>query len=218
VKLLRVLEQREVTPVGDARPRAFHARLIAATNRSLPEMTRSGEFREDLYFRLSVFRIHLPPLRERKEDIPLLAEHFLRRCRAPGVSTRMSPEFLAALADRPWPGNVRELRNVIEHAAIISRGGVLGTEHLVPSQLPLAAAASEGEGTSEQVAAWAKEQSRSTLAGGESGVYEQYLSLVEPPLLRAVLEECSHNRALAAQRLGIHRATLRQKLRKYGIG
>lgn len=219
VKLLRTIEEREVIPVGDAQARPIRARLVAATNRSLHDLIRAGEFREDLFFRLSVFHIQLPPLRDRLDDIPLLAEHFVRLCRPAGLSCRMSDEFLAALRARRWPGNVRELRNVIEHAAIVSRSGILGPEHL-PSESSHSTGAPSGEGAGPAIVLteWVKQQSAAAgLAGGDDGVYERYLALVEPPLLKSVLEQCGYNRAAAAQMLGIHRATLRQKLRRYGI-
>ena len=119
VKILRAIEHREVTPVGDARPRPTDIRVVAATNRPLGELMATGQFREDLFFRLSVFPIHLPPLRERRDDIPALAEHFLKQTRLPNIAeSPLSKDVLEELYSRPWVGNVRELRNAIEHAAI----------------------------------------------------------------------------------------------------
>jgi two-component system nitrogen regulation response regulator GlnG len=120
------------------------------------------------------------------------------------------------LRARPWPGNVRELRNVIEHAAVVARGQPLRREHLPPPTLMLRAARSADEDLASRIDDWAREHA----AAGESegtGVYERFLGLTEPPLLKAVLAACGGNRAAAATRLGIHRTTLRQKLRKYGI-
>jgi two-component system nitrogen regulation response regulator GlnG len=221
VKLLRAIEHREVTPVGDARPRPTNFRVIAATNRPLNELMAAGQFREDLYFRLSVFPIHLPPLRQRRDDIPALVEHFLREARLPeGADLHLSKDVLEALQSRPWVGNVRELRNAIEHAAIIARGRSIRAEHLPP------ASTGSGPGVSsdlreiqERIARWTAQEGRTPgMEPGESPLYQRFLELVEPPLLRAVLEQCRGNRATAAEMLGIHRATLRQKLRKYGIG
>ncbi len=131
VKLLRVIEHRAVTPVGDARPRPTDIRIIAATNRPLDELMATGQFREDLFFRLSVFPIHIPPLRDRREDIPALAEHFLRQSRLADIAdARLSDELLDELRSRPWVGNIRELRNAIEHAAIVARGRAIRREHL----------------------------------------------------------------------------------------
>lgn len=219
VKLLRAIEHREVTPVGDARPRQTDMRVIAATNRPLADLMASGLFREDLFFRLSVFQIHIPPLRERREDIPALAEHFLRRSRLPDVAdTHLSPGVLAELRSRPWTGNVRELRNAVEHAAIVARGRPIRAEHFPPVATGTAAGTPGVQGIKEEIARWTGHEART--GGTEPAgfpLYERFLELVEPPLLRAVLDRCRGNRAAAAMMLGIHRATLRQKLRKYGI-
>ncbi len=221
VKLLRTIEHREVTPVGDARPRPTNIRILAATNRPLQTMIANGEFREDLFFRLSVFPIHVPPLRERREDIPLLAEHFLRLSQVNGTErAEITSAALDELRRRHWVGNVRELRNVIEHAAIVSRGHAIGPDHLLP---PLDAGAAPPRASQpstalpEALAAWTHAQSLHEGDGESSTLYERYLELVEPPLLKALLERTGGNRAAAAQYLGIHRATLRQKLKRYGI-
>jgi len=223
VKLLRTIEHREVTPVGDARPRTTNIRILAATNRPLQAMIAAGEFREDLFFRLSVFPIHVPPLRQRREDIPLLAEHFLRLAQVNGIErAELTPAALRELQRREWTGNVRELRNVIEHAAIVSRGHAIGPDHLLP---PLEAQATSGSSAGhspadlqDALAAWARTQALHVDDDTEIGtLYERYLELVEPPLLKMLLERTQGNRAAAAQFLGIHRATLRQKLKRYGI-
>ena len=213
VKLLRAIEHREVTPVGDARPRPTDIRLIAATNQPIADLMRSGQFRQDLFFRLSVFQIEVPPLRTRRDDIPALAAHFLHRCR---LASEITPEAMESLRSRPWPGNVRELRNAIEHAAVVSRGQPIRPEHLPPIHPRLEdypPPASPGA-ILDQCAAWAEREAARPDAGP---LYERFLEFAEPPLLRAVLDLHRGNRAAAAQVLGIHRATLRQKLRKYGI-
>jgi DNA-binding NtrC family response regulator len=221
VKLLRALEHREVTPVGDARPRPTDIRLIAATNRPLKELMATGQFREDLFFRLSVFPIHIPPLRERREDIPGLAAHFLKQPRLPHVAdTHLSREVLDELHSRSWVGNVRELRNAIEHAAIVARGQPIRPEHLSAAMTgtPLDETRDIRE-IQEWIVRWSGRETRNdTGEPVESPLYDRFLAVVEPPLLRAILEQCRGNRAAAAQLLGIHRATLRQKLRKYEIG
>jgi DNA-binding NtrC family response regulator len=219
VKLLRTIEHREVTPVGDARPRFTDIRVIAATNRPLGSLMAAGEFREDLFFRLSVFQIHLPALRERRDDIPALVDHFLRQAPLANVaSIPLATNVLDELCNRDWTGNVRELRNAIEHAAIVARGQPIRLEHLPPAatKLDLTAPSNSIE-IQGQLALWARRAFREQAESGDATVYEQFLQLGEPPVLRAVLEECGHNRAAASQILGIHRATLRQKLRKYGI-
>lgn len=219
VKLLRAIEQREITPVGDPRPRATDIRILAATNRPLPELIAAGEFREDLYFRLSVFRILMPPLRERTEDIPALAEHFLRRIPQSGRELRISPQAYQELHARPWPGNVRELRNTIEHAAIMARGGEIRPEHLPLPQHPADAVKSSDAAIRTRIAEWAAQQAQNPGADpADVKLYERLLELAEPPLLRAVLEHCGQNRAAAAELLGLHRTTLRQKLRRHEIG
>jgi two-component system nitrogen regulation response regulator GlnG len=212
VKLLRVLEHREVTPVGDARPRSVDLRVVAATHRPLPDLVASGAFREDLYFRLAAFPIRVPSLRERVEDIPALASFFLRKVRPSGDMT-LSDDVLSTLRSSPWPGNVRELRNAIEHAAILARSGPIRPEHLPPPGMgagPLMNASS----LASSIAAWTSSQEMGT----DADLHSRLLSEVEPPLLRAVLARCGGNRAAAAQVLGMDRATLRQKLRRYGIG
>ncbi|HUG91670.1 MAG TPA: sigma-54 dependent transcriptional regulator [Planctomycetaceae bacterium] len=217
VKLLRAIEQRELTPVGDARPRKIQARILAATNRALPELIRSGHFREDLYFRLSVFEIRLPNLRDRRDDLPELAAHFLGRCAVRPGGGPLADDVLEELRRRPWPGNVRELRNVIEHAAVVARGQPIRPEHLPPPAPVLRAARSSDEDLAARIDDWARRPSAEADPAGSTGVYERFLALTEPPLLKAVLAACDGNRAAAATRLGIHRTTLRQKLRKYGL-
>jgi DNA-binding NtrC family response regulator len=221
VKLLRAIEHGEVTPVGDARPRPTDIRVIAATNRPLAELMASGEFREDLFFRLSVFQIHIPPLRERRDDIPALAEHFLGQSRLPDIAeASLTEDVLDVLRSREWVGNIRELRNTVEHAAIVARGRPIRPEHLPPPATSAAVSGSPGAaGMKEEIARLIEQDARATGADAlDSSLYDRFLSLVEPPLLRAVLDHEGGNRAAAALKLGIHRATLRQKLRKYGIG
>ncbi len=220
VKLLRAIEHREVTPVGDARPRPTNIRVIAATNRPLSDLMAAGQFREDLYFRLSVFPIHLPPLRERREDIPVLAAHFLAQARLPdGVDVHLSKDVLESLQSRPWVGNVRELRNAVEHAVIVARGRPIRPEHLPPVATgAVAGPTPDVPDVHELLTRWTTRELRT---GGpesiDSPLYERFLELVEPPMLKAVLDQCRGNRASAASMLGIHRSTLRQKLRKYGV-
>jgi hypothetical protein len=130
-KLLRFLENGEVFPLGDRRPLRVDVRVLAATHRNLGELVRSGKFREDLYYRLQVVPIHIPPLRERREDIPVLARHFLRELTRQGEPPVLAPDALAALSAHAWPGNVRELRNVMERAMAFSpTPSVLRAEHL----------------------------------------------------------------------------------------
>lgn len=211
VKLLRVIEQHEVTPVGDARPRRSSFRIITATNRDLRQEVRQGNFREDLYFRLAVFEIALPPLRDRAGDIALLAECFLRRVLpAAQKGVRFSEATLDELRRRDWPGNVRELRNAVEHGALMAHGNAIAPEHLppaIPREIP--SSPDPAAALARAAMVWAEAQ----LAGPhtQSDLYQQFLSAAEPALFDAVLKTTGGNQAAAAQILGIHRATLRKK-------
>ncbi len=214
VKLLRAIENREIAPVGDVRTRPVDIRVLAATNRPLPEMVASGTFREDLYFRLAAFPIHVPPLRERLQDIPALSHHFLARIRgSQDEAEALTDEVIDALRSRPWPGNVRELRNAIEHASILARGGSIRVEHL-----PSSTASSSSRtrpGLASAVAGWAEAEAARDESEGD--LYTRFLKETEPALLRAALDRCGGNRAAAAQLLGIDRATLRQKLKRHNM-
>jgi two-component system nitrogen regulation response regulator GlnG len=213
VKLLRVLEQNEVLPVGSNQSQALNVRVLAATHQNLERRVAEGRFRHDLFFRLNVFQIHLPPLRERREDILALAEHFLRRLEPRAIP--LLPATAAFLTGLPWLGNVRELRNALEHAVIVARGGPLLPEHFP------AAPGIGGTSPREQLAAavlnWLTE--RIKVAGKEppGNLYEDLLRCVEPPLLEEVIRRLQGNRWAAAQWLGLNRATVRKKLAQYGL-
>jgi two-component system response regulator HydG len=192
-KLLRVLQEGEVRPVGEDRPVAVDVRIIAATHRNLEQRVRDGEFREDLLYRLKVVQLHVPPLRERPEDISVLAEHFLSE-----YSKRFGAGPFAlgeALRDRlmsyPWPGNVRELSNVIESLVALSPSDVLDLS-LLPGEQPAAAPFA-------------------------SATLEERLAAYERGVLVAALESASGHRTEAAKLLGIGRATLYEKLRKHNL-
>jgi len=214
VKLLRVLEQHEVTPVGETQPRTSSFRVIAATNRDLRGEIRGGAFREDLYFRLAVFEIALPPLRERIEDIPLLAERFLAASQPANSAARLTKAAVDELCRRSWPGNVRELRNAVEHAVIVARGGPIEPDHLPPS-VTLAGEPCDAGAISGMVRRWAENQFRDSQ--GADDLYERLLDLVEPPLLEVALRTHHGQRMSAARSLGLHRATLRKKLEHFGV-
>ena len=201
-KLLRALQQGEVQRVGSDNPITVDVRIIAATNRDLKEEVRERRFREDLYFRLNVITVDVPPLRVRREDIPLLAAHFLERfaLRNRKQLKGFSPHALDAMLRYPWPGNVRELENAVERAVIMSTGDLI-TERELP--LTLSSQASEEVPLPESDAA-------SSLAG---------LSLdeVERRAIAETLRDVEDNKSEAARRLGITRATLHNKLKKYGL-
>ncbi|MCX7666304.1 MAG: sigma-54 dependent transcriptional regulator [Gemmataceae bacterium] len=205
-KLLRVLEHQEVLPVGAINPLPIQVRILAATNANLAKMVEKGEFRHDLYYRLNVFEISLPALRERKEDIPLLIKYFLRKLGSQSSLPKSTEEFLVA---REWKGNVRELRNALEHASILARGGPLLPEHFPTETIssPLST-----QSIQELVASWVKENHQNS-----TDLYDQFLAWIEPHFLREVLDRCEGSRNAAAKKLGLARATLRRMLAKYQI-
>ena len=219
VKLLRALEHGEVVPVGSNQSITTNFRIISATHRDLNEQVAAGSFRHDLYFRLVTFEIDLPPLRERRDDIPELAEYFLDMLvsRSGKLRPTIAPETIEVLKSRPFYGNVRELRNAIEHAMILARGATLLPEHL-PAPVPR----SQGDGGDLDgaivalVRRWAETQL--SHAGGAGDLHEQLLKLVEPPLLEAAMRRYQNQCAAAARHLGVHRTTLRKRLDQLGLG
>ena len=212
VKLLRVLQQREVTRVGDVKPRPCRFRVVAAVNRDPAECVREGVLRADLLYRLAGFEIRLPALKERVEDIPLLAERFLREaCASGGTARGISAAAVAELKRRTWAGNVRELRNSIEQAAILARGGLIEPDHLPPpGAYEIAGPLDVPEGVRQAVVKWAEAAMAGNPTTGD--LHERLLKVVEPPLFDVVLRHTLGNRAAAAELLGLHRATLRKKL------
>jgi two-component system nitrogen regulation response regulator GlnG len=217
VKLLRALENREVTPVGTATPRKLDVRLIAATNRDLRRAIEAGTFREDFYHRLHVFPIHMPPLAVRGDDIDMLAAHVLARDSSGRPRQAMSAEFLAAIRGRAWPGNVRELKHAIEYAAVVARGGTLRPEHLPPAAVPPAhdpATTVDRDGAASQVADAVRGWVEAALADGVAAgtLHERLITLVETTLAEKVVDAAGGNRTAAAKLLGLDRATLRSKL------
>ena len=196
VKLLRVLQEREVLRIGSTRPIPVDLRIVAATNRNLEEMVADGRFRHDLYYRLNVLALELPPLRERRDDIPLLAYYFLKKHAAvmdKGVHD-IDPEAMARLGDYDYPGNVRELENLIERGVALATGEHLETHHLPANLTRLALKVYGGAG-----------DTLPTLEAQE----EQYI--------RHVLGQTEGNRTRAAQILGIDRVSLWRKIKKYGL-
>jgi two-component system nitrogen regulation response regulator GlnG len=209
-KLLRVLERQEVIPVGGGEAVPVDVRVVSASHADLSAEIHAGRFRHDLFFRLNVYPIHLPPLRDRVDDVPLLAEHFLRKF---GVPNPVLPaETLAFLQSRPWPGNVRELRNALEHAAIEARGGQIKPEYF-PEVSSTSGPSSLADRLRSLVAEWARERAS---AGEEpTDLYQQMLDTLEPALLDEVMRQMNGNRLAAARRLGLARATVRKMLKKY---
>lgn len=224
VKLLRALEHGEVTPVGSGQAVKTDFRIVSATHQDLLEKVEDGSFRHDLYFRLGAFRIDIPPLRERGEDIIALAEHFLRSTtqQRDAAPFAISEETAAELMRRPWDGNVRELRNAIEYGVIVARGGAIEPEHL-PDPAPVAVSlltdCRNAPCAEDSLVSWIGLWAETQLADSDQGedLYEQLLQLVEPPLLAAALKKHRGQCAAAARQLGMHRTTLRKKLDEYGI-
>jgi two-component system response regulator AtoC len=213
-KLLRAIEDRMVRRVGGIRDRKIDTRIFAATNRDLERDAQRGTFRKDLYFRLAVILLRLPPLRERGDDVLLLAEQFVRQFGAKyGKDVReISPRARALLLSYPWPGNVRELSHVIERAVLWSHGAILDPDHLsLTEPAPLEAAAAIGSDPSSAQNSGIP----NTAAGIPSGGGD--LPHWEKALIEQALHEAGGNQTKAAQRLGISRDTLRYRLKKFGI-
>jgi two-component system nitrogen regulation response regulator GlnG len=215
LKLLRVLDHGEVLPVGADAPLRSRFRVICATHQNLRKKVEAGEFRHDLFFRLCTFEIYLPPLRERVEDISLLAHHFAAQFG--GQPGALAEETIAELERRPWYGNVRELRNAIEHALVLARRGVVMPEHL-PPPLPNLWRSGDGAGIDGKELIEALSRIARQLAANPElagTVYDRFLQQVEPPLLTAVMDSCGKRFAPAARVLGLHRTTLKKKLTQY---
>ena len=187
--LLRVLQEREITRVGGNQIIKVDFRCIAATNKDLEKLIEEGKFRPDLFYRLNVFRIHLPPLRERREDIPALVEHFVRKFSLAMNKhiTRISPAAMNQLQQQPWVGNVRELENAVERAMVVGQEPELREGDFI-FKTP-------------------------TISNGASG---KKLEEMERAYILRVVEECGGNQSHAAEVLDIDRVTLYHKLKKYG--
>ena len=202
VKLLRVLEEREFQPLGGIKKERVNVRILAATNRDLEALVEQGKFRRDLFYRINIVRLPLPPLRERKEDIPLLVDRFIDKMnRLRGKMVRgIEPEALERLMDLDYPGNIRELENIIEHAFILCTHGQIGLQHL-PARLNRAsttAAATRSANTAPP-----------TISARRHAT--------EAEAIREALERNGYNRLAAARELGMHKSTLFRKLKKLQI-
>jgi len=215
-KLLRVLQERQFERVGGSETISVDVRLIAATNRDLEKAVREGTFREDLYYRLNVVHLHIPPLRDRRDDIPLLIRHFLDKYSRENNKTisGVAPEALNALMKYSWPGNVRELESCIEMAVVMCTGERL-TVDLLPARLRQSARMPLQLGTGKAV-----EQAVSSLpwhAVPQGGMYGELIPLVERGLIQRALQEADGVKLKAAQILGINRNTLHKKVAELGI-
>jgi two-component system nitrogen regulation response regulator GlnG len=213
-KLLRVLQDQTFERVGGNTPIKVDVRIIAATNHDLRQLVSEGLFRSDLYFRLSVVSIHLPPLRDREDDLRVLAEYFLRRYSHEfGKDIRsIAPETLERLRSYRWPGNVRELESVMKQSLLTARGNVL-----LPDFLPPLGDENKSNASNEQLEYLTDKFVAERLAAGTDNLYAEAISRAERQLFRQVLTHTSGNQFKAATLLGISRVTLRSKLKQLGI-
>jgi len=196
-KLLRTLQEKEIERLGGGRPIPVDVRIISATNSDLKAATKDRKFREDLYYRLNVIPLHLPPLRERPEDVPLLAEHFLHKYDHEfGKKIKgFKPDVLPLLAAYDWPGNVRELENLVERLVVLTRGPLIGTDKLPPEikgELPC-------------------------LSGAEETRFKDAVRKFEAEFIKQAISKAGGKKGAAAKNLGIHRNTLLQLEKKYKI-
>lgn len=220
-RLLRVLQEGEFTTVGGRQPIKANVRIVAATHRDLRQLIRQGMFREDLFYRLNVVPIRLPPLRERMEDIPLLARHFLDRARAAGLpGKQLSAEALDALKGHGWPGNARELENLMRRLAALYPQEVIGAD-AVAAELAEAVqpAGPDGQAQPATLEQAIERHLQSFMSAHKDGMpvrdlYERVLAEVERPLLRLALGATRGNQIKAAAMLGLNRNTLRKKIRE----
>jgi transcriptional regulator with PAS, ATPase and Fis domain len=203
VKLLRVLEEKKITRIGGLKPIKVDVRIISATNNNLEEKIRQGAFRLDLYYRLNIFNVVIPPLRERKEDIPVLVEYFMKKFNEEmnlNISD-LSKQALDQLTNYEWPGNIRDLQNAIQSAMILARDGVITSEHL-----PMRVKGYNNTDISKP----------DTSAGLDENL-KIINTRVEKQLILEALNKCNYNRTETAELLQISRKTLFNKMRQYGL-
>ncbi len=225
-RLLRVLQEGEFTTVGGRQPIKANVRIVAATHRDLRTAIRNGQFREDLFYRLNVVPIRLPPLRERAEDIPLLARHFLDRAREIGLSGKaLDAGAVDRLRSHRWPGNVRELENLMRRLAALYPQEII-TEEVIAAELYEtgmdASPAADGNGMAEPLATAVERHIRQFLAATSDGmpmrdIYDRVIAEVERPLIQMTLSATRGNQIKAAAMLGLNRNTLRKKIRDLDI-
>jgi two-component system, NtrC family, nitrogen regulation response regulator GlnG len=227
-RLLRVLQEGEFTSVGGRQPIKANVRIIAATHRDLRNAIRLGQFREDLFYRLNVVPIRLPPLRERAEDTPLLARHFLERARDDGLPMKtLDQSAVDRLKQHPWPGNVRELENLMRRLAALCpeetiNGDIVNAELAEATSDMVASADQPARSDPETLSRAVERHIREFLAAHDdgmaiTGVYDQIIAEVERPLIRLTLAATRGNQIKAAAMLGLNRNTLRKKIRDLEI-
>jgi len=221
VKLLRVLQEQEFERVGDTETIRVDVRVIAATNRDLEAEIQAGNFREDLFYRLNVVQIDMPPLRQRREDIPHLAEHFVRKyCIQNGREPlAIDPAAMQLLQHYDWPGNVRELENNIERAVVLCSGDAIQPEDLAPKLRGADSSSCLRQARTKSLDSLAQELVSRALQQDPNagGLYERVMHCVERELISRVLDRCHGVRIKAAAMLGINRNTLHKKLQELGL-
>jgi two-component system nitrogen regulation response regulator GlnG len=217
VKLLRSLQERTFERVGGHELIRMDVRVLAATHRDLEAMMKEGRFREDLFYRLNVVTLSLPALRDRRGDIPLLADHFLAKYASTLGERIIAPEAMDRLVGYDWPGNVRELENVIQRAMVMATSGAILPEHLPIGPVSAAAAVGTDASLEEIIEKKMQECVRGLRGHASANLHSLMVGLIEKPLLRAVMRETKGNQVRAAQLLGINRNTLRKKLKEHGI-
>ena len=202
-KLLRVLQERKIERVGSSLPIKVDIRIICATNKDLQRQVEQQKFRDDLFYRLNVINIHMPPLRDRKEDIPALVEHFLAKHRysATAQPAAISEEALKRLMEYDWPGNVRELENVVERAVVLSRGQIITSR-----ELPFGDHEADGH-----------EEEGGDESSVEKSFFKKSVAQFEKDLIMKALRDANGNRSKAAEMLGIYRRLLYAKIKEYGL-
>ncbi len=219
-KLLRVLQEKEVRPVGSNQRVKVDVRVIAATNRDLEAAYKAGTFRKDLYFRLNVVTVHVPALRERRSDTPMLVQWFLERY-APGSGLQISSAAMKALMQYDWPGNVRELENCIERAVALGNGRIIDLGDLPPSIAAYVEGGTGAEQAGARAAVFDPEMAAALAVPPESkpsAAGATDLEDIERATIQRVFEQVKGDKALAGRMLGISRATLYRKLKRYNIG
>ena len=203
-KLLRVLQERKIERIGSNLPIKVDIRIVVATNKDLQKQVEQGKFRDDLYYRLNVINIHMPPLRDRKEDVPSLVEHFLAKHRysATAQPAAISEEAVRRLMEYNWPGNVRELENVTERAVVLSRGQIITSREL-PFGEHEVGDGDDAEGGDDQKA--------------DSSFFKKSVAQFEKDLIMKALRDANGNRSKAAEMLGIYRRLLYAKIKEYAL-
>ncbi|GAB4143130.1 MAG: hypothetical protein Tsb009_14000 [Planctomycetaceae bacterium] len=222
VKLLRVLQEHEFERVGETRTVQVDCRVVAATNRDLLDEIQEGRFREDLYYRLNVVPINLPPLRARSEDVPLLVEYFMNRYASENGLERfqITDEAIASLKSYSWPGNVRELQNYVERAIVLAEGNTLTINEIPLHVRGLAPMKTTRKGGQDLSGLCHQFVNQSIAEAGMSAdnLYQHVVTMIEKELLTQVLNECQGVQTKAASRLGINRNTLHKKIDDLGLG